>query len=283
MIDGRDVRKLTNGTPEAGVPFAGTSTENVRAVERAIELLFRLAAHREGAGLQQLAQEVNCSKSTVHRLLATLERLEVVERDHQTRGYRLGPRMRRLAGDRWATVDLRQIAQPYLQSLRDVSEETVTLHVLDDCFHVVVDQVESRQEIRRVMAVGQRIPLSIGATAKAVLAFMPPDEVERILRPMRTAELQGPGEKELEDIRTLGYALSLGERVPGGLAISAPILDGAERVCGAVSISGPSFRFTAARATRCAPALLRAAERISLALGASPRALGRSERDDVIT
>ena len=250
------------------MPPSGTATaSNVRAVERALELLFRLGAYRQSVSLQQLAQEVGCSKSTVHRLLGTLERLEAVERDRDSRHYRLGRRMRELSRDSWPQTDLRQVALPYMRELRDRFEETVTLHLVEGVEHVVVEQCESRQEIRRTLPLGQHTPLLRGATAKAILAFLPPEQVKWMLARTRTAEDAGPSEQELEDIRSLGYAFSVSERVPGGSAISAPVLDRTERVCAALSISGPSFRFTPARATRCAPALMLAAQRISAALG----------------
>jgi IclR family KDG regulon transcriptional repressor len=221
----------------------------------------------------------------VHRLLATLERLEVVEveRDRHFRHYRLGRRVRELSRDSWAQVDLRQLALPYMLELRDHSEETVTLHLLEGSEHVVVEQCESPQEIRRILPLGQRTPLLRGATAKAILAFLPPEQVRAILAAVRTAEHEGPSAEELQDIRSLGYSFSLAERVPGGSAISAPVLDRTGRVCAALSISGPSFRFTPARATRCAPALRQAAERISAALGYPGQSQGSNGLGDAVT
>jgi IclR family KDG regulon transcriptional repressor len=231
-------------------------------------LLFRIAEHRRSVSLQELAREVGCSKSTVHRLLATLERFGVVERDPELRHYRLGRRARELSREPWAQTDLRQVALPHMRELCTDSSETVTLHRLEGTEHVVIEQCESPQEIRRSLQLGQRAPLLRGATAKAILASLPADEARAVLAQTRTDEDTGPSAQELEDIRSLGYAFSIAERVAGGASISVPLFDRAERVCGALSISGPSFRFTAARATRCAPALVQAATQISTALRA---------------
>jgi IclR family KDG regulon transcriptional repressor len=244
----------------------------VRAVERAIGLLLRLAEHRRGVSLQQLAREVECSKSTVHRLLATLERLEMVERDARPGHYRLGRRAREMAPGGWGQTDLRQVALSHMLRLRDESEETVTLHVVDHTEHVVIEQCESEQEIRRTLQLGQRTPLLRGATAKAILAALPPPEAARVLAEVGTATAAGPSERELQDIRSLGYAFSISERIPGGSSISVPVHDRTGRVCAALSISGPSFRFTPARAIRCAPALIGAAEAVSSTLGYLPPA-----------
>ncbi len=251
-----------------------TGPTPVRAVERAVGLLFRLAAYPRGVSLHQLATEVGCSKSTVHRLLATLEGLAVVERDRVPGHYRLGQRARDLAPAHYVGGDLRHVALPFMEALRDESGETVTLHVVDGCEHVVIEQCESPQEIRRSLAIGQRAPLLRGATAKAILAFLPPDRLTQTLAAVRDVDAEGPGERELADIRSLGYAFSIAERLPGGASISVPIHDRAGRVCAALSVSGPSFRFTAARAIRCAPALVQAADAIATALGYPGRQKG---------
>lgn len=252
------------------VPDVALGAESVRSVERAVELLFLLVERGDrGVSLAQLALQVGCSKSTVHRLLATLERLGVAEREPGGRGYRLGQRARLLApAGGWTPVDLRQVALPLMRSLRDLSEESVALHALDDVHHVVLEQVESPHEVRRVLHVGQRLSLLTGATSRALLSALGAAEAEAILSRLRTSEEPGPSAEELADIRAVGWAFSFSARVPGGSAIAAPILDGAGQVRAALSIQGPRFRFTHARAARCAPALLDATRRLSVTLGA---------------
>ena len=184
------------GIGVCGLARNGTgSATRVRSVERAITLLFRLAEHRRGVALQQLAREVGCSKSTVHRLLATLESMDVVERDTPLGHYRLGRRAREFAPTGWGRTDLRQLALPYMRQLREESEETVTLHLLDGYEHVVVEECESQEEIRRTLPLGQRAPLLRGATAKAILAFLPDAEAGRILGVTATPDEGGPRRK----------------------------------------------------------------------------------------
>ncbi|HLI27496.1 MAG TPA: IclR family transcriptional regulator [Chloroflexota bacterium] len=249
----------------------GEGSAGVRAVERAVALLFRVAERPEGASLRQLADEVGCSKSTVHRLLATLERLEVVERDPALRQYRLGRRLRALRQEAPA-VDLRALAEPHLVALRDAVGETASLHVLDGAAHVVVAQAECRHAMRLILPLGQRIPLQKGATAKAILAFLPAAQQAVLgIPPLPHAVLSA---EEREDIRGLGYAYSYAERVPGSSAIAVPLRDARGWVVGALALSGPSVRFTPARAVRSAPALLEAARQIETALrhGVAPQA-----------
>ena len=239
---------------------------SVRSVERALELLFRLAVHPQGVGLQQLAREVHCSKSTVHRLLATLQMAGVAEQDGASKLYRPGARLADLRPAA-AEPDVRRLALPIMRQLRDETEETVTLHLIQGDSHVVVEQVESEHEIRRVMPMGQPVPLLTGATARAVLAFLPPGEAQAMLARTRGGNAEAPSDAELRQIRAQGYSLSPGERLAGGTAMSAPVFDRGGALCAALSLAGPRFRFTLARANRSAPALVAAARRLSLALG----------------
>ncbi len=223
-----------------------------------MELLFRLASYPDGVGLQQLAAEVGCSKSTVHRLLSTLQGLQVAEQDTATRLYRPGPRLAELS----PTPDLRRLALPIMRQLRDETEETVTLHLLEADSHIVIEQVESEHEIRRINPIGQPVPLVAGATARAMLAFLPPEEAAAI----RDRLSAGPSAEDLRETRERGYSLSPGERLAGGTAMSAPVFDREGRLCAALSVSGPRFRLTAARAGRFGPLLVAAAQRLTTAL-----------------
>ncbi|SRR5581483_258784 len=245
-------------------PAPAERSGSVRAVERAVELLFRLASHPEGIGLQRLAAEVGCSKSTVHRLLATLQGLGVVEQDGRLREYRLGQRVRELAGQ---GDELRRAALPLMRELVESTAETVTLHVIEGDSHVVIEQCESPHEIRRILPLGQAVPLLTGATARAILAFLPSDRTQQTLARTRTTRESGPSMAQLAEVRERGYSLSPGERIAGGTALSAPIFDRSGDLCAALSLSGPRFRLSSARAARFAPLLVGAAARISHALG----------------
>lgn len=248
-----------------------SGARGVRAVERAVELLFRLAEYPSGTSLHQLAQDTRWSKSTIHRLLGTLERLGVVERDRQTRAYRIGPRLRQLAQVERTAIDLRQVARPEMERLRALTGETVTLHEIDrgSGQHVVVEQCESPEEVRRVWSIGQRLPVLSGAASQAMLAWLAADEIEAVLMRTRSADDPGPTRDDLQAVRSKGYAFSLSKRVPGGSSISAPIRGPGGRLVGAVSISGPTFRFTLERADACASALVQSTARVSARLGCS--------------
>jgi len=250
--------------PESEKP----NPSRIRAVERAITLLFYLGRSQRSQSLQNIAREVGCSKSTVHRLLDTLEQLEVVEREQGTPQYRPGRRLRELMLGRWTELDLRHLALPQMRELRDKSRETVTLATREGSEFIIVEQCESPEEIRQKMRLWERIPLmNGGATAKAMLAFMAADEVEAIRAQMNAGELSSLNDDELSKIRIRMYAYSPGERVPEGTALSAPLRGHDGNVQGALTISGPGFRLTRARATELAGLLISTADQISAKLG----------------
>ena len=252
----------------ARVNAALSAEPSVRSVQRAFELLFRLAEHPRGASLQRLADEAGCSKSTAHRLLATLERLGAAEQDSASRAYRLGPRVRRLAVPGDLLADLRRIALPAMAALRDLCGESIALQVLDDCWHVVLEQCESPHEVRRVLSIGQRLPILTGAVSTAILSRLPPEEVGRILGRTARPDQPGPSPTRLEAVRRAGFAFAFSERVPGGSAIAAPLIGPNGRILGALSAQGPSFRFTQEVATAYGPRLAETTARISGLLGA---------------
>lgn len=242
----------------------------VRAVERAVSLLFRLAEHPNGASLHQLAREVGVSKSTVHRLLATLEGLEAVEQDRATRAYSLGWRARRLGGSRRSLpIGFREAAQPVVVALRDATGESAAAHVLDRDEHEVVVSAESHEEVRRVVPVGQRRSLLGGAVSRIMLANLPPESVEQILARAGGSSYVEPTPQELAEARERGWTFAFTERIPGGAAIAAPVFGPGLLLVGSLSVSGPAFRFTEDLALHHVPLLLALAQRVSRQMGAA--------------
>lgn len=163
---------------------------------------------------------------------------------------------------------MRHLALPQMRELRDKSKETVTLATREGWEFVIIEQCESPEEIRQKMRLWERIPLlKGGATAKAMLAFMSAEEIDGIRQQTDRSEQSLLDDGEQGRIRMRRYAYSRGERVPDGTALSAPILGHDGHVHGALTVSGPRFRLTRARATELSPLLIRAADQISAKLG----------------
>ena len=243
----------------------------IQSVERAMRILDNLALAARPCSLQELSGDLRCSPSTVHRLLATLLRFQFVEKDPGTRRYSLGLGVLRLVDGRGRHADVRALALPYMEQLRDRCEETLALSILVDGSHVCVDRLESPHGIRWSIQVGTSVPLAyLAATAKALLAYLPPAEIEGVLAAVDWARLGRTSAElcaELEAIRQGRAARSFAERLAGVASLAAPIRDQHARPCATLSISGPLDRWTAPRMDQFEPDLLRAVDAVSASLG----------------
>lgn len=239
--------------------------KTVRAVERALDVLLCFVAGHEW-GLTEIAGRVGLHKSTVHRLLATLEDRGFVKRDAATEKYRLGLSVLELSANLSRSDDLSVELLPAMEQLRDRLNETVSLYVRDRTERVRIQAVQSTQAIRRVAAVGARLPLYVGASGKVLLAFAEPT--------VRSGILEDPGwgppaldkeqfARQLDDIAATGYATSYEEREPGAAAIAAPIFNRAGKLAAVLSVSGPSNRLTPGRMHDYAPTIMEAAKRMT--------------------
>ena len=252
-------------------PAVGATPENDvqrdPALERAIKLMLSVAARPISASLQELTDEGGLSKGTTHRLLSRLERIGVVDRDPLSRRYVVGHRLQEAMQHAWTDLDSRRIAWPHMDALRAACGETVSLHQLDGSGHVAIEACEGTSELRRVVLIGRRLPLTIGATSKVLLAFMPAAQVKAAMRGATKEQEIGRSTKDLAAIRRQRYAVAVGELTPGLTAISTPIFDHRGNIWGGLAVAGPSFRFDSARIREIAPQLIQAATRVSQGLG----------------
>jgi DNA-binding IclR family transcriptional regulator len=206
----------------------------------------------------------------VHRLLARLERLQVVQRDPHSRRYHVGVRLQEVTRQSFVDPDPRQVARPYMEALRDQSGETVTLHMRDGTDQVVIEMYEGTQEVRWVAVLGRRAPLLIGPTATVVLAFLSAEQAEAVLKQTRTPGEPGPAPDTLAAARAAGFAVGTAALSRDTIAITVPVFERGGRVWGGLSIAGPAFRFTIEVACHLALSLQQAAASISAALGYLP-------------
>ncbi|XID90603.1 IclR family transcriptional regulator [Paenibacillaceae bacterium WGS1546] len=239
----------------------------VRAVERALDVLLCFISGHEW-GLTEIAGRVGLHKSTVHRLLATLEDKGFVTRDAATDKYRLGLSVLELSANLSRSDDPSVVLLPEMERLRDRLNETISLYVRDRAERVRIQAVQSLQAIRRVATVGARLPLSVGASSKVLLAFAEPGVRDAVL-----SDLSWPSQldreafdAQLNEIRSAGYATSFEEREAGAAAVSAPIFNRSGKLVAALSVSGPSNRLTPERMHEFAPAIIESAHRMGTIL-----------------
>ena len=225
----------------------------IQSVRRAASLLRAFGSGAPELGVSELGRRLNLHKSTVSRLLATLESEGLLERAPGSEKYRLGPEIARLAGRADHFGDVREVARPFLVELAETTRETANLAVLDGDEANNVDQVSGPHLVRIGNWVGRRTPLHCVANGKALLAFLPKTELERLtagpLAAFTPHTITRPATLRagLALVRKQGFATALGEIEEGLNAIAAPIWDADGAVVAAISVSGPAYRVTPER------------------------------------
>lgn len=244
-------------------------TYNVRAVERAIQILSSFDREHTERGVSEVAQVTGLHKATTHRIMMTLLNFGFLERAADGEKFRLGLRVVELGLRALRGPDLRRVALPYMQQLVERFDETCDLGIFDRGWVLYVEVVHSEHSLTIAARVGRRLPAYCTASGRVFLAFLPPEAVEPLLNAPLTAytekTITSPARlrEELEATRQRGYSCDDGEFEDGIRAISAPIRDIDDNVIAALSIPGPTNRLTPERIPELAEALVEAANAVS--------------------
>jgi IclR family transcriptional regulator, acetate operon repressor len=233
---------------------------------RAFTILEHVARSDEPLGLMEVATRLEADKSAALRTLAFLEGRGMLRRDTETKKYRIGPSLLSLAAIAIRRADLPHVAQPYLTRLRDLTGETVSLHVRVGDERVCIAGAESPQVIQRVLTIGEPVSLVLGPSGKVILASLAEEARSGIVA--RAGASPARLERDLRRARRDGYLIVTSDRTPGVGAISAPIRDAGGAV-GSITIAGPEERWSPAAMRRVVPALLDAAAAVSTEIGGS--------------
>lgn len=248
-------------------------TKRLSSVATAIQLLKAFSEDEVELGISTLARRLGVAKSTVHRLAVTLVSEGLLEQDRVTGRYRLGIALFRLGTLVRRRMNVSEEARPHLFSLRQQTNETVHLAILDGTDIMYVYFLESTQAVRMRSDLGLRKPAYCTAEGQAILAFSPPEVVERVIRGglrARTPQtVTDPDRlrKTLEAVRARGCAIEDEESEIGVRCIAAPIRNDAGDVVAAVGVAGPVSRLSKKSLTAIMPHVIAAADAISTRIG----------------
>jgi DNA-binding IclR family transcriptional regulator len=261
----------------------GGGRSSVQSVDRAISVLEILA--RDGwSGVTEIARELDVHKSTVSRLVATLEARGLVEQHPGSQKYRLGFALARLAAGVSRQADLVDAARATCEELSAAADETVNLAVLQDGQVTSIEQVNLSSSVIAVDWVGQPHPLHVTASGKVFLAFGHDELLATTLRgglaPHTARSLTDPEELrvQLGVVRSRGYATTAGELERGLHAAAAPVRDAGGAVVAAIVVSGPEYRLPLDRLERLGEQVRDAADEVARRLGwlgTAPADVGR--------
>jgi IclR family transcriptional regulator, acetate operon repressor len=246
----------------------GDAAAGTQAVERALSILQWFDDSTPELAVSDVAARLGVHRSTAARLLAALERQGFVEADESTGRYRLGLRLVTLAGLVLNRYPVRTLARDVLRELRDETEETAYLGLLDGREVIYIDQVTSPHVAVNVDWVGYRQPLTAGATGFLLLAFQPPDVIAQLV-----GDAEGgpgppvPSELELAAIRRDGYLVRTPPAPDGEAGVAAAVRDHRGATVAAITVAAPRHRAADRLESSILPAVVRAAARVSERLG----------------
>jgi DNA-binding IclR family transcriptional regulator len=229
----------------------------VAAVERALSIL---DAFRESDGqlaLSQLASRTKLYKSTILRLIISLETFGYIRR-LDNGDYQLGPKPSELALTYQSSFRLENFALPVLRGIVEVTRESASFYIRDRDSRVCLYRVDSPQSVRDNVRVGDVLPLGKGAAGHILKRF------ENGIADARTAKA------------SQFVSATFGERQADTAAVAAPVFGGDGRLAGALSVSGPRVRFSADASRMAAAVVLSAATSLSTTLGAPPEIFPQS-------
>ena len=249
------------------------SGNRLTSVTNAVRLIKAFTSARSAWGVSELSRELGLSKSSVHRILATLTDEGMLEQDPDTGRYRLGLAMYDLAAAVPTQRDLHEAVLMPMSELRNRIGETVQVGVLDGRQVVYVERLDSPHTLRMFTEIGRRVPVHCSATGKVLLSNLPKERREKMLadidlvkRTSYTITSTKKLQAEIDLIRLQGYAENRHESELGVVSCAAPIRDASGATVAAMSVAGPAERLDPVRA-QMAQAVMRATGVVSHRLG----------------
>lgn len=248
-----------------------SSERIIQSVDRAIQII-KCFDDSEELGITEISKRLDLNKSTTFGLVSTLYANGILEKNVNTGKYMLGIEMFRLGTK--VNVSLRSLVVPYLERLVNMYGETANLVVLSDLSVVYLEKIESSHSMRISTSVGGQKPLHCTAVGKSILAFLPADELEKILDKIELTKFtentitdKETLLKALQEIRAKGYAEDSEEMEMGLNCFASPILNQYKYPVASISVSGPLTRMDENKKEEIAKTLVEFSQEISKKLG----------------
>ena len=254
----------------------GKGQKILGSVQRAIDILNLFDRQTQELGVTDIARTLDIPKSTVAGHIFTLEHNDYLEKNTLTRKYRLGFKLAERAGVFLDQFDLRRVAVPILESLRNASNESINLAIRDGKYVTYIERILGNNMLGMRSEIGKRELIHSTALGKALLAHLPIAELNQFIAEYKfmlvtphtitnpTAFLD-----ELQKTLLNGYALDNQENELGGRCVAAPIFNCRGEPVAAISMSVPIQRFPEEKIPEFGDKVKQAARAISLKLGAN--------------
>jgi IclR family transcriptional regulator, pca regulon regulatory protein len=223
----------------------------IGSLAKGMDVLSLVVHSKTVLGITEISRVLNLSIGSVQRVTNTLQKLGYLRKDENKQGYVLGYKAWGLGLSIIKDIDLKRVAHPYLQELSQEIGETVNLAILDGRDIVYVDRIKTEQIININLSIGSRLPVYCTSMGKSLLAFLPDNEISKILdaidiKPITPNTITDKSRllEELQQVRQRGFSLNDRELEIGLRSVAAPVRDESKRVIAAVNIAVPSTRIT---------------------------------------
>jgi PcaR/PcaU/PobR family beta-ketoadipate pathway transcriptional regulator len=223
----------------------------IGSLAKGMDVLSLVVHSKTVLGITEISRVLNLSIGSVQRVTNTLQKLGYLRKDENKQGYVLGYKAWGLGLSIIKDIDLKRVAHPYLQELSQEIGETVNLAILDGQDIVYVDRIKTEQIININLSIGSRLPVYCTSMGKSLLAFLPDNEISKILdaidiKPITPNTITDKSRllEELQQVRQRGFSLNDRELEIGLRSVAAPVRDESKRVIAAVNIAVPSTRIT---------------------------------------
>lgn len=253
--------------------MAGRKEQTVPALERALSLFELLAQTRRGLSLSEISRRLGIPKSSAHLIVTTLERRGYLQRNAQTGHFCFGLKLVSLTRTALASLDLREVARPFLLDLSKRTGLTVHLAVLEGSEAVIIDKIEAPGLLKVATWVGRRMDANCTGVGKALIAWLPDEELDALFsgRPLprhnhRTITSLARLKQDLRLARKRGYSFDNEEDEIGLRCLGAPILSHDNRAIAALSVAGTTAQIPLQSVAALAEAVKDAASNIAARL-----------------
>ncbi|EJL40519.1 IclR family transcriptional regulator [Brevibacillus agri] len=215
----------------------------VQSIERTMKIIRVLISDEKPAWpISELADATGLPISTLHRFLDSMIQFGLVEQEPATKHYKPGYTWMEIGFILHEKLNLRAVARPFMEELANEVEESIFLNVPAGTDSMPIEKVESPLKIRIDENLGERIPLTIGAPSKMILAHAKAAEIAKVVSAQLPEQRQQAFVEQLAAAKQSGYAISYGEKTEGTMAVAAPVFGYGNQLVAALSINAPIFR-----------------------------------------
>ena len=256
---------------------SSNSKYHVPNLERALRILELLSENPAGLTITQVTDILKVSRNSIFRITSTLLDAQYITRDESTKVFQLTQKLLTMGYTSIGEQTLIEKALSHMRNLRDLFGETVPLGILHGNEGLVIEEVSGTHSFRFVLEPGRKFQLHTSAPGKALIAFLPEEEREKIIKKIqyhkyneRTIDTADEYRRRLEEVRDKGYSIDNAEEIEGMHCVGAPIFNRQGYPIAAIWITGPSIRLETSKLDKIGTQVKNCADNISRNLGYIP-------------